>query len=69
MGEFSIFHWLIVLIYLAVVLIPTAKILKKAGFSGWWALLAVVPLANLIGLWVFAVTPWKVTPTAEAPVA
>jgi uncharacterized membrane protein YhaH (DUF805 family) len=69
MGEFSVFHWLLVLIYLAVVLIPTAKILKKAGFSGWWALLAVVPLANLIGLWVFAITPWKVAPSAEAPVA
>jgi uncharacterized membrane protein YhaH (DUF805 family) len=49
---------LIVLIYLLVVLIPMAKILSKAGYSGWWCLLAPVPLLNLIMLWVFACAPW-----------
>jgi len=61
MGSFSIWHWLIVL----VLLVPVAKILKKAGFSPWWAILAIVPIANLVGLFVFAFIRW---PSKPAPV-
>lgn len=60
MGTFSIWHWLIVLIYFAVIGIPVSKILQRAGFSRWWTILVFVPLANLVGLWVFALSPWKV---------
>ncbi len=58
MGSFSIWHWLIVVVWLVAVGWPTARILKRIGFSGWWVILAFIPLANIIGLWVLALTRW-----------
>ena len=58
MGAFSIFHWLIVLAFLAVYLVPVAFIVQKAGYSAWWFLIALVPLVNVIMLWVFAFADW-----------
>lgn len=62
MGSFSIWHWLIVIAWIIGVGWPIAKIMKRIGFSGWWAALAFVPLANIIGLWVLAVTRWPRDP-------
>ena len=58
MGGISIFHWLIVLTAALFVCFPVARILRRLGFSGWWAILWIVPLVNLIALWVFAYRPW-----------
>ena len=58
MGTFSVWHWLIVIVWFFVPMIPIATILKKAGFSPWWALLYIVPIGNLIGLFVFANARW-----------
>ncbi|KQZ30109.1 hypothetical protein ASD47_04925 [Caulobacter sp. Root1472] len=58
MGSMSIVHWLIVLAPVALIGLPVVKILKRMGFSGWWGLLALAPLANLIGLWVLASIEW-----------
>jgi hypothetical protein len=61
MGSFSVWHWVIVLIYLAVVGVPLWKITKKAGFSGWWSITAHIPLVNIIAIWVLALTKWPKT--------
>jgi hypothetical protein len=45
------------LLLIIIVAVPVANILQRAGRSRWWTL-AFVPLANLIGLWVFAFTRW-----------
>lgn len=58
MRSFSAWHILVVLMYLAVFVIPCWKILSKAGYSGAWSLLALVPIVNVIMLWVFAFTTW-----------
>jgi hypothetical protein len=59
MGSLSPVHWLIYLIVLAgLVGFPIFKILQKAGFSGWWAIVAFVPLVNWIALWIFAFVRW-----------
>jgi len=61
MGSLSIWHWLIVFpIVLALYLVPAARILKKAGYSGWLSLILFVPLLNLIMYWVFAFVTWPV---------
>jgi hypothetical protein len=39
---------------------PAARICRRAGFSPWLGVLAVVPLANLVLLWFVAVAPWPV---------
>jgi uncharacterized membrane protein YhaH (DUF805 family) len=58
MGSFSIFHWLIVIAVLVIYFVPTVKILNKAGYSGWWSLLLLVPLVNIVMLFVFAFADW-----------
>lgn len=34
------------------------RIARKAGFSGWWSLLMLVPLVNIAMIWVFAFVKW-----------
>ena len=55
-------HWVIAFIaaFIAsgIFVIPSAVILKRAGCSAAWALLAFVPGAAVIGLWIFAFAPW-----------
>ena len=36
------------------------RILDRAGYSRWWLLTIVVPLLNVIMLWVFAFAIWPV---------
>jgi len=58
MGSFSIWHWLVLLLYVAFVLVPCWRIVAKAGFSGAWSLLALIPLVNVVAFWVFAFVRW-----------
>jgi hypothetical protein len=58
MGGLSIWHWLIVLIVWALLLVPIVKIINKAGFSGWWSIVSLIPLVNILGLWIFAYSKW-----------
>ncbi len=53
MGSFSLFHWIVVLAFLTLPF-PIGKILKRDGLNPFWSLLYFVPLANLIGLWIWA---------------
>ena len=43
---------------LAVLLWLTARVLHKAGFSGGWALTQLIPIVNIVFIWVFAFTDW-----------
>jgi len=59
MGSFSFAHSLIVLVlFFVIFLVPIAKILSKAGYSGAWCLIWFVPIVNIIMLWVFAFADW-----------
>jgi len=43
---------------LAIFIVPIVMIIRKAGYSGWWVLLWLVPIANIVMLWVFAFADW-----------
>ena len=58
MGALSLLHWIILLALAALFVIPAARILKRVGLSPWLGLLYLVPLVNLIFLWVFAFMRW-----------
>ena len=58
MGNLSVFHWVVVIVVLLVYFVPIFKITQKAGYSGWWCLIMVVPLVNIVMLWVFAFANW-----------
>jgi hypothetical protein len=47
-----------VLIILALIVIPYWKIWSRSGHSGGWALLMLVPVVNVISLWVLAFKRW-----------
>lgn len=65
MSEFSPVHWLIVLLVLSP-LIPIYRILRRMGFNGWLCVLAFVPLANLVTVWVLAYVRWPAVPEKSA---
>jgi hypothetical protein len=58
MGSMSLWHWIIVLLYVAVIGVPGARILAKAGFSRWWTILVFIPVVNLVAFWTFAFMRW-----------
>lgn len=37
-----------------------AGVIRRAGYSGWWALMGFVPIGNLIMLGIFAVEEWPI---------
>ena len=38
--------------------IALVRIVQRAGYNGWWALIMFVPVANLLALWYFGFGPW-----------
>ena len=51
-------HWLTMLLGAVVIVLPFWKTFAKAGFSGWLGLLMIVPMVNLIALYVLAFSDW-----------
>lgn len=56
---------IIILVVLVIVVIPFWFICKKAGFSPWLSLLNIIPLGNLILIYVLAFSDWKVVPAPQ----
>lgn len=61
MATFSIWHWMVVIL-IVLPLVFFSRAVSKAGFSPWWTLFALVPIANVIMLWVFAYAKWPALP-------
>jgi hypothetical protein len=61
-------HWVMAivmpLLFIIIIGVPIARILRRSGHSRWWTIVAFVPLLNFIGLWVFAFTRW---PSLDKP--
>jgi hypothetical protein len=63
MGSLSIWHWLVVLLFMSVLyLMPACMILKKSGHHPAWAVVGLVPALNVIGLWFLALKKWPPRP-------
>lgn len=62
MGTFSPTHWIIFLAMItplmALLVVPTWRILQRAGFNGAWALLMLVPVVGLLVPWVVSFLKW-----------
>ena len=54
----AVLHWLIVVVFSATYFIPAVRIVQRTGYSGWWVLLTLVPVVNIVMFWVFAFTRW-----------
>jgi hypothetical protein len=55
-----------ILVFLIVAIIPYWFIWKKAGFSPWFSLLILVPIINIISIYVLAFSQWKVVPVNQS---
>ncbi|WP_424627507.1 hypothetical protein [Bradyrhizobium sp. SYSU BS000235] len=61
MGSVSTTHWLLVLVYVAMIaafFIALVRIQNWAGFGGWWSVLSIIPAVNIVMLWKFSRTRW-----------
>ncbi len=58
MGYWSVWHWIFFAVFVALILYPIGRILARIGFSPFWSVVALIPLANLAGLWVVALAAW-----------
>jgi hypothetical protein len=60
-------HLSVIAIYVAILVIPFWRIWKKAGFSPWLSLYMLIPLLNILMLFILAFKKWRVVPAAQAP--
>jgi hypothetical protein len=53
--------WLLVAVVVWLVwLLAAVRIVQKAGYSGWWVLVGLVPVLNAVMVLVFAFSRWPV---------
>jgi uncharacterized membrane protein YhaH (DUF805 family) len=48
----------IFIIIIAITVIPFFRIFQRTGRSGWWALLILIPIANIAVIWFIAFARW-----------
>ncbi|AIW14101.1 Membrane protein [Vibrio tubiashii] len=58
MGGISIWQLIILSFIILIPLLVFGPILKKAGFSKWWSIVMLLPIANIIAIWLFAYVKW-----------
>ena len=59
-------HWFTMLLGAVMIVLPFWRIFAKAGFSGWLSLLMIVPMVNLIALYVLAFSDWPIARRGSA---
>ncbi|MBS2132185.1 hypothetical protein KEX41_28795 (plasmid) [Burkholderia thailandensis] len=58
MASYGLLHSVFFAITAALVLYLIGRILRRIGLSPLWAILAFVPLLNVLGLWLLAFVEW-----------
>lgn len=58
MAGFGVTHWVIFAAMIAVILYPIGKILDRIGLSPFWSIVALIPVVNIVALWVLAFIDW-----------
>jgi uncharacterized membrane protein YhaH (DUF805 family) len=61
LGAFEVVWLLVVVAIWLVTLLAYVRIVQKAGYSGWWVLIGLVPVANVVMFLVFAFGQWPVS--------
>ena len=64
MGVASLVHLFVLAVIVVVIATPIATILKRLGLSPWWVILFLIPIVNLIALWVLSRARWPNLPAA-----
>ena len=67
MDGLSIWHWTIVVLWVAIVVPPFVRIFQRTGRSGWWAIFMVIAPLNIIALWTLAFIRWPALDRESGP--
>ena len=62
----SVGQWIAIGVFCVASLVAAARILRRAGLSVWWSVFLVIPLLNVMALWVLAYSRW---PAVDGPKA
>lgn len=63
----SVWDLLLVLLFSVVLpYFPASRILQRTGFNRWWVILYLIPVVNLVALYVFAYSEWPGGSKTEA---
>ena len=57
-GATSVWQVIVIVLCIALIVLPFWRIFTKAGYSGAWSLLMLIPLVNVIVFYVFAFSSW-----------
>lgn len=52
--------WLVFAAIVFIMVVPTLKILKRMGYSGWWSLSVLFPPFMFVMIWVLAFRNWPI---------
>lgn len=66
LGVFTGIFLLVELLFLVIAIVAWVKIISKAGYSGWWVLIGIVPIVGAVMFLVFAFSKWPVQQRLEA---
>lgn len=58
-------YFVVFLVFMVAIIIPTWFVCKKAGFSPWLSFIVIVPFGGLVLLYVLAFAEWKVIPAPQ----
>ena len=56
------FFYILLPVYVAFCLWLGVRILRKAGFDVLWVLILLIPIVNIVMIWVFAFIRWPTLP-------
>ena len=54
------------LVFVVAYVVAVVRIITRAGYSGWWVLVAFVPLLNIVMFLVFAFSRWPIQRELDA---
>ena len=58
MAEAGLVNLVFFIFFIVLPLWSAFRIVRRAGYSGWWTLGILVPGLNIVLLWIFAFSEW-----------
>jgi hypothetical protein len=55
-----------IVLYILGVAVPSMIVVRRIGYSRWWGLITLVPLVNMVMLWILASANWPLEERLKA---
>lgn len=57
---------LVIVLTCLLVIWPTRRIARRMGYSVWWSIVMLIPVVDLILIWIVGFNPWPAEKTSRA---